>query len=371
MFIPPSPLDLGSLSGCKAWIGGVSGSSQDANIQACLTAASVYILRMTGRGPRNWQTATESPFNQPVGYMETYDGIAGNKLWLRNFPITEVASVVVGAYTVPQSTGPSLPGWAIDDQGRAIVLRNGGAGMSPQTFQYVGRYGNGFMAGSGAVFGGRGFAAGPQQIQIGYTAGFNTIPVTNSINTVIEGWQASTGYATGDTVSDGTNLQQALNSGTTGSVAPPWAAASGGKTTDNTISWKNTGIAAAPNTLSIESDANVLSDEGVKYFSSGTPFVKVLISPSVGEYFLVAPGNYLFNVADAGVEVLVNYTLAGTPPDLILACFQLVALNYQRRNWVGVRSIAMKDVGSTSYTLAIDPGIQQVISNYTRASLSS
>lgn len=371
MFIPPSPLDLASLSGCKAWIGGISGSAQDANIQACLTAASVYFLRQTGRGPRNWQTAAQSPFNQPVTYTETYDGISGGKLWLRNFPITAVSSVTVGSYTVPQSNGPTLPGWAIDDQGRAIVIRGGGAGTSPQTFQYVGRYGNGYQAGAGAVFGGRGFAVGPQSVQIGYTAGFNTVPVTSAINTIVAGWVASTAYATGAVVSDGTNLQQALNSGTSGTVAPPWSTTTGQQTKDNTVSWKNTGIAAAPNTVSIVSDANVLSDQGVSYFIGGAALTKVLVAPAVGQYFLVSPGNYLFNVGDAGKQVLVNYTLAGTPPDIILAVFQLVALNYIRRNWVGTRSVGMKDVGTTSYTLALDPAIQQVISNYTRASLSS
>lgn len=364
-------MDLTTLSACKSWAS-VTGSAQDANIQACLTAASIYILRETGRGPRNWQNATQNPFNEPVDYLETYDGISGEKLFLRNFPINSITSLTVSGYSVPASMSTASAGYVVDDQGRAVVIRGGGA-ASPQTFQYVGRYGNGYTAGAGAGGRLRPFATGAQQIQIEYNAGFNTIPIVNDPYTILAAWEPNTAYSTGDQVSDGTYIQTAGNSGTSGASAPPWSGNAGGQTKDGTtpINWSNTGIAAAPYVVTIQGDQAVLTDNGVSYFSSGTVLTKVQIAPLQGQYFLVAPGVYLFNEADADVEVLISYNVAGTPQDLILATMQLVALNYKRRNWIGQRSVAMKDVGSTSYTLLIDPSIKETIANYTRSSFSS
>jgi hypothetical protein len=259
----------------------------------------------------------------------------------------------------------------IDDQGRAIVIRAGGGGMSPQTFAYVATFGNGYTSGAGYPYGYKPFATGPQSIAVDYMAGFQEQVITGDLETVTSAWVANTAYTAGQVISDGAFLQQATNSGTSGALAPPWSTQSQGTTLDNQVTWLNTGIASAPYTISIQSEVAVLSDQGVSYFSSGTALTKVNISPNAGEYFLIAPGQYLFNAADAGQKMLVNYTLAGTPQDIVLAVIQLVSLNYKRRDWIGQRSVAMKDVGSTSYTLDIDPNIKAVISAYTRSSFSS
>lgn len=374
MTVTPSPMDLASLQAVKNWLN-ITSSTSDPNLQACLTAASIFFLRMTGRGPRNWQNVDMSPFNQSVSYTEVYDGISGQKLFLRNFPINSVTSLSIGATAIQPSTGVGLPGYVIDDQGRALAMRAGGGGMSPQTFAYVGRYGNAYTAGAGAAYSFAPFGAGPQSIQVAYKAGFNEVEVVGDLETIIGGWVADTAIATNAVISDGIWLQIAQNSGATGATAPPWSSLSGGTTLDGTggtqITWLNSGIASAPNTVTITADVAVLADNGVSYFSSGDPLTKVLITPAEGQYFLVAPGVYLFNAADAGKEVLIDYTLAGTPADIVLAVIQLVSLNYKRRDWIGQRSVAMKDVGSTSYTLAMDPGIREVISLYTRTSFSS
>jgi len=368
MTINPSPMDLTTLSACKSWLSNTSAGS-DPNLQACLTAASIFFLRQTGRGPRNWQNATQSPFNEPVDYAETYDGISGDRLYLRNFPINSVSSLSISGYTVPDSSGQNQPGYLIDDSGRSILIRLSGYGYN--TGGGVSGYGN--FRGRGGIGAGRAFAAPPQTIQVEYNAGFSAVPVVDELHTVIAGWTANTAVSTGDVVSDGTYLQTAQNSGTTGTVAPTWSQLKAGQTKDGTtpILWINSGIPASPNMIVIQNDVTTLSDQGVKYFSTGNPLTKVSISPAQGQYFLVAPGTYLFNAADAGQDMLVSYTSAGTPADIVLAVIQLVSLNYKRRDWIGQRSVAMKDVGSTSYTLAIDPSIQAVILAYTRASLSS
>jgi len=368
MNIQPSPMDLTTVAACQSW-GNFTGSST-ANLQACLTAASIYFLRMTGRGPRNWQNVAQNPFNQPVTYQETYDGISGQKLFLRNFPINSVSSLTIGGNVVAQSTSATSPGWIIDDQGRAITMRFGG-GVSPDTFQYYARYGNGGSAGYGGGRNIRPFAAPVQGIHVNYTAGFLSY-IYDEIYTAIPAWQPNTAYATGAQVSDGIFIQTASNSATSGALAPPWSANKGQPTKDGTtLIWTNTGIANAPNTIIIQSEVAVLTDGGVKYFSNGSPLESVNIAPLIGQYSLLAAGVYLFNAADAGKQMDVTYTKAGTPADIVLAVMQLVSLNYKRRDWIGLRSVAMKDVGSTSYTLAIDPVIQECIRNYTRANLSS
>lgn len=374
MYISPSPLDMASLAGCLNWLQGSSvtvppNHSNNANLQACITAASIFFLRRTGRGPRNWQLTSENPFNQPVDYTETYDGNLSQRLFLRNFPINSVASVAIGNYTVPQSTGGG-PGYITDDTGTCILINGSG-------YAYNSRGGTGGFGGSG--YAGRGqarpFAAPPQSIQVQYNAGFNAQVVEDDLETILNGWQADTAITAGDQISDGIWIQIAQNSGTTGATRPPFSAQAGACTPDGAgdtaVNWLNSGTPGVPYVITIQADTNVLSDQGVLYFSDGTALQRVTIQPAEGQYFLIAPGQYLFNSADGGKQVLLSYTLAGTPADIVLAIFQLVALNYQRRNWIGIRSQAMKDVGSTTYSMDMDKSIKDVITNYRRAAYNS
>lgn len=365
MYIPPSPMDMASLAGCKNWLG-ITNNDNDANLQACITAASIFFLRMTGRGPRNWQNTTQNPFNEPVDYSETYDGNLGQRLFLRNFPINSVSSLSLGGYSIPESNGPQSNGYAVDDQGNSLIIRGSGYGYSAGGG--VSGYG-GYVRGGGGR--GRPFAAGVQQIQVQYNAGFQTMQVVDELRAVFQGWQASTDYNANTLISDGLYIQQAQATAESGTVFPPFSNMTGNVTPDEDQNWLNTGKQAAPYTIRIESDAIVMADEGVSYFSDGTPLERANVAPLAGQYYVISPGYYLFNAADQGKQVTVSYTLAGTPPDIILAIFQLVGLNYERRNWIGIRSIAMKDVGSTSYTLQLDPSITAVIAFYRRMSLNS
>lgn len=366
--ITPSPLDMASLYGCRTWLGGQANATSDDNLQACLTAASFYFLRYTGRGPRNWQNTTQNPFNETVDYAETYDGIAGQKLFLRNSPINSVSSLTVGGLSVSNSSSTTSPGYTVDDQGRAVVIRLGGAG---QGYGFARGYAGPFRGGNT----GRPFASGVQSIQVSYNAGYTPVVVDGELYDVTEAWVASTAVQTGDVVSDGVWLQQAQNSGTTGALKPAFSQSPQGTCTDGPsdpqITWLNLGQRAAPYTVVIQNDTTTLSDQGVKLFSDGTVFNKVTIAPQPGEYYLVAPGVYLFNAANAGNEVAISYTAAGTPADIVQAIFQMVALNYLRRNWIGTLQVAMKDVGSTTYTMQLDQNIRDVLEFYRRASFNS
>lgn len=365
----PSPLDLTTLQAVKDWINANNtGFAPDSAIQRCITAWSINFLRLTGRGPRNWQNATQSPFNQPVAYTETYDGNGNNRLFLKNFPINSVSSLTAfGSALTPQST-PGGSGWAIDDQARSLVLIQnsiGGTGFS----LFAG--GPGFPVAPGRG----GFPLGTQNIGVSYVAGFSTISVTGALYTVAEAWEASTNYSTGDLVSDGVYLQRAISSGESGTAAPSWANQANGNTVDGSgasqFTWINTGVLAQPNTVQVSSDVAILADNGVSLFSGGTQLTKVNTSPSAGQYFLVAPGLYLFNSAQAGAQVLISYTAAGTPTDIVQAAVEAVGLNYQRKQWIGISSESMKDVGQTTYTqFSMSKSVLDVVRNYTRTSLS-
>ena len=375
MIIPPSPMDLTTVAACQSW-GSFSGTNT-ANLQACLTAASIYFLRATGRGPRNWQNATSNPFNQPTTYREVYDGMSGQKLFLRNFPINSVSSLTVNGVAVPASAGPGLPGYVIDDTGRALAIVGGGGGASPDSFWYVGRYGNGYTSGYGAGRTLCAFGGGPQSVNVTYVAGFAPTIIENEIYSIPPAWAANTLYQSGYQLSDGTYLQTCITSGTSGALAPTWNPngnqIKNQQTKDGpTLVWSCTGIANPPNTVIVSSERTVLGDDGV-IGPAGMVFTKVPLPPSQGQYTLIQPGTYLFNPADSGTASLfqISYTAAGTPADIILAIMQLVSLNYKRRDWIGQRSVAMKDVGSTSYTLATDPNIVDCIRNYTRTSMAS
>lgn len=368
MIIPPSPMDLTTVQAIQAW--GNFGSTPSASLQICLTGCSIGFLRMTGRGPRNWQNVTQNPYNEPVSYSEVYDGISGNKLFLRNFPINSVSLLSVLNVAVPASGGPALPGYVIDDSGRSIAMRGGGGGASPDTFAYVNRYGNGYSAGAGAGRYWQPFCGGVQGVQVDYIAGFSTLEMEGDLYTIVPAWTSKT-YSYGAQVSDGVYLQTCVQSGEAGVLAPTWNSTKSGVTTDGQAKWSNAGITQAPNTVVVGSERAVLADGGVDYFSSGDTFSPVLVAPAAGQYYLIQQGTYLFNAADAGQQVQIAYTAAGTPEDIILAVMQLVSLNYKRRDWIGQRMVMMKDVGSTAYTLDIDPGIKEVIERYRRRSWSN
>lgn len=289
-------LDLTTLASAKAWIGGVENTNNDANIQACITAASVNFISLTGRGLANGQD-TESPFNQLVAYSETYDGNGSRRQMTRNAPIDSVQSVTILGQPVQAATGFLGSGYAIDGNAKSIVLQGfSSADVSPFFLGCTNR-----------------FIQGQQTVSLAYTAGYAPKVVSGELQTIP--------------------------------------------------------ASLTLNALSLASGLNWLSDGGVKYFSDGTSLTPSSIAPTVGRYYLASPGVYLFNAADVNKQLLLSYTAAGTPADIILAVNQMVALNFKRRNWVGQRSVAMKDVGSTSYTMDLDQSIKDVIRNYKRVAI--
>lgn len=139
----------------------------DSILSRVITAASFEFMRRTGMGNTSSGTPSNSPFVTPVAFNEWYDGNGNDRLYLRNYPITAVSMVSVYGSAVPASTGPTSMGYVVDQSGRCVVFR--GLGADWRYSSYPGgrsRYGGGC----------RGFAPGTQNVNVQYTAGYNSTP---------------------------------------------------------------------------------------------------------------------------------------------------------------------------------------------------
>lgn len=153
------PVSSGTPATAQAFLSG------DLSIAQIITATSLQFLRITGRGPADGSIPSVSPFVEPVAYDEYYDGNGNNRQFVRNWPIVSVTAVNVNGTPVPVSRGVTQPGYVVDGNGKAIVIR---------TLGYAGpAYRNAYnYIGGGNYF----FARGTQNIEISYVAGFSFIP---------------------------------------------------------------------------------------------------------------------------------------------------------------------------------------------------
>lgn len=130
-------------------------------------------------------------------------------------------------------------------------------------------------------------------------------------------------------------------------------------------------IPASPGPYILAALGDWFSNTSVNYFSSGDPLTPVVIAPAQGQYFISGAGTYLFNAADTGTQVLLNYQTPGTPPDVVLAATQMVAVNYKRKSWIDQKSQAMAHgAGTVSYRdWELPPEVRSVMTAYTRVAI--
>jgi hypothetical protein len=243
-------------------------------------------------------------------YTEAYSGTGGEVMQLRNYPVLAVLSLGIGTQSIPASPSTDQPGFVIDQSGSqsAILLRGGGrignwsAGESPW------RGGNGNAPPLGAPY--YRFYEGAGNIAVKYQAGY-------ALETV-----------------------EALTVATSG-----------------------------PITAVVGNAAMFWSDLGVT-LSDGTPLEAVGAAPGPLQY--VAPvfgvptlGSYLFNAAQIGADVNIDYTYGGVPFDLAEAAGRLVAVQYRRRQYLGQTSQMQPGVGTTAYSkLETELDTAKVIERY-------
>jgi hypothetical protein len=147
VFVVPNPIDLTTRAEVKSWLEIAQEiTSDDDLISGCITAASAYWLRRTGRGPASDEIPDLSPLVEPVTYDETYDGSGSARQFLRNNPIVSVTTLEVNGRTLPASTKFTERGYVIDGNGKSLVLR------------------------------GELFSEGMQNVHVVYKAGFNGVP---------------------------------------------------------------------------------------------------------------------------------------------------------------------------------------------------
>lgn len=110
-----------------------------------------------------------------------------------------------------------------------------------------------------------------------------------------------------------------------------------------------------------------LADMGVTAAAGGAAFTAVAANPLVNQYTIDTEGNYVFSATDttAATAVLLNYTVANTPDDLVMAITQIVALTFTRRQWTGLSSQMQAGIGQTNY-LKDDypPSVKKTLSRY-------
>lgn len=163
----PNVVDLTTLTNVKSRYT-VTTTVDDSLIQYLITSASIVALRETGYGPSDWTIPATggSPLNSPCSFTENYDGNGSPRMFLRNQPIRSVQALTINGVSISASTGFGAPGYVIDQNGKSLSLRGGGAGSGgPFTF-----------TGWGGSAAGYYFSKGIQNVSVQYTAGFDSTP---------------------------------------------------------------------------------------------------------------------------------------------------------------------------------------------------
>lgn len=159
-----NPIDLTTVALVKGWLALIVGSD-DALIQAAITAYSQFVLTATGR----------TNLSSVADYSEVYSGSGSEILFVRNYPVTAVSSLKIDGVPIPQSPGVNQVGWVIDTSGSqaAIALRGGGR-QNIQYSRWAPWNGNGNAAPLGQAP--YNFTEGIMNVEISYSAGYASVP---------------------------------------------------------------------------------------------------------------------------------------------------------------------------------------------------
>ncbi len=156
-----SPIDLTTLANVKAWLA-ITTTNSDALLSSLITAMSRTIYSNLGRASL-----------LPRTFTERYDGQANHRMYLRNWPVLSVSSLVNWGTTIPQGTPPG-PNQPIPN-GFIIQPWDGTPPGQPQAIDIYGQY---------IYFGNYAFSRGRQNVSIVYEAGYQvtgeawTVPTT-------------------------------------------------------------------------------------------------------------------------------------------------------------------------------------------------
>src|SRR5438105_169179 len=131
-----SNLDLCTTQSVKDWIIGLHGTVGDIEIlQDIITAWGYEFLHRTGLGDQNGDFK-QSPFTSITSFNDTYDGTGTYRLFLKNRPIVNVASLTINGMQIAASGSVATQGYVVDGNAKSIALRSGipGTGAPSPTF---------------------------------------------------------------------------------------------------------------------------------------------------------------------------------------------------------------------------------------------
>jgi hypothetical protein len=128
--------------------------------------------------------------------------------------------------------------------------------------------------------------------------------------------------------------------------------------------------ATAPYVINVQ-QPNWRKDAGITYFVSGAALVPVNGSPGAAQYYIVPlgqtyAGQYQFNAADAGAQVLITYQYAGFPSDIPQAVNEMIGNSYRGRDHLDVDSTSIGQTTTKYMTQDYSKHVWRVIKKYKR-----
>jgi hypothetical protein len=101
------------------------------------------------------------------------------------------------------------------------------------------------------------------------------------------------------------------------------------------------------------------------FYASGASLTQVAATPAKGQYALDGFGDYIFNAADAGANVLLNYGYV--PQDLAACALEWAADRYRYRERIGIASKTLGGQETAAFRITAMPEyVQQSLRSFAR-----
>ena len=312
-----NPIDLVTKSQVEQWLNSNNAAfnttSDTVNIPLAITEVSREFIGFTGR----------RSLNRFVACNDFLDAAGGDRQFLPEFPVGLVTGVWVNGVAMAagniSQNGTITPGWVLDRNRESLSV----VGVQQRGNFGLGRGPGGSYAATGGpltrTYGGYGFGSpddsGRQNIQVAYFAGgaimFREVVTVPAI--------------------------------------------------------------PGPYTAAVNQAALFWNDLGQVYYNTpqNGQLVQLTLAsgaPSQGQYNFSANGNYVFNAADQGQSISIDYGYNAALEDVQMAAIMQIAETLYTRKTIGLRSQGSPESGTTSYTKnTFTPDVLRILQKYKRA----
>lgn len=129
--------------------------------------------------------------------------------------------------------------------------------------------------------------------------------------------------------------------------------------------------ATSPYTVTVDLAASYDSNGSVNLVSSGATLTEVASNPATGQYSVDEDtGIYTFNVAQAGLGVLVTYDYTNpVPGDIEQACLDLIGISWRMKSRIGLSSQGMAGETTSYIVKALPDYVQSALQPYKKVIL--